>query len=105
MSAEYVINPITKRKVKVGSRKYMDLINIGAIKPKKEEKKYEQEYEEEEIEDEIIFDDEDFEFEEEEEEQKNKEEQEKADRYEDLDENDIQQIKNYVDLFRKSKRK
>ena len=31
MSAEYVTNPFTGRKVKVGGRKYRDLINTGAI--------------------------------------------------------------------------
>jgi hypothetical protein len=115
-TTDYVINPYTNRKVKVGSRKYRDLINTGAIaeeydsesdfeledldwkKPQAKKQKryidsddeiepeYESEIEIEEIKEELPAIDSDD-----------------QDEYSDLNDNDLKQIEQYVSYIRNNK--
>ena len=102
-TAEYIVNPYTGRKVKIGSRKYRDLINTGAIAP---------EYESD---SDIELDDLDWnkaQPEEDEPEEDEPEEEEvteedpviEEDEFQDLNENDLSKIKDYVNYLRSNKK-
>ena len=104
-TSEYIINPYTNRKVKIGSRKYRDLINTGAIA---------QEYESE---DESDLDINDLEWQKPEpdspeltpapepdsEIDEEYSEEEIADEYDDLQQADLDKIEEYVEYIRNKK--
>lgn len=112
MSAQYILNPITNRNIKVGSRTYQNLIGLGVIQPQNaviessSEEFEEEEFEEEEFEEDFIIESEEEEFEEEVESVKEIESESESveeDKYEDLNEEDLEKIQEYVDNLRKNK--
>ena len=106
MSVKYIINPITNRNIKVGSRTYLNLIHSGIIKaPKNQTVEKTNEDADDRIEVWNIEDDE------EEPDMVDNEESEKIgineedvhDQYDDLDENDLAKIQEYVNNLRLEK--